>query len=132
MVVQNSSNSSIASAEEGNTITSSSPQISPAIRWCFTLNNYTNEDISSIVLVFRDKCKFCIIGDEVGESGTPHLQGYVEFNTKLRPKGLLSNKIHWEKAKGDRKQNVLYCSKQRILFTIGIAAPIRVMSELRE
>jgi len=54
-----------------------------------------------------------IIGMEVGESGTPHLQGYIESQVKIRPDQLgLSRKIHWEKAKGNRKQNVVYCGKE--------------------
>lgn len=55
-----------------------------------------------------------IIGEEVGEEGTPHLQGYVEFPTKVRPIGYkgFPKEIHWEAARGDRDANVKYCSKE--------------------
>lgn len=43
-------NSSKSSVEEGNNNSSSRAQISPAIAWCFTFNNYTNE----IVLKFQE------------------------------------------------------------------------------
>lgn len=76
------------SGEGGNTTFPSPRRIAPAIRWCFTLNNYTEEEYGSMVLVFKEKCKMCIIGDEKGDSGTPHLQGYVEFKTKCRPLNL--------------------------------------------
>lgn len=128
MACAESSNSSV---EGGNTITPSTFQIAPAIRWCFTLNNYENIDISSIVLCFSNKCKFAIVGKEVGDSGTPHLQGYCEFKTKCRPKGLLSERIHWEKAKGNRDANVDYCSKDNnIVYSLGMPKPIKIISEL--
>lgn len=126
-----SSNSSDSSREEGNTITSSLPQISPAIRWCFTLNNWTKEEFSSIVQTFESKSKFWIIGDETGENNTPHLQGYVEFKSKCRPLGLFQFKrIHWEKSKGNRDDNVTYCSKQKILSSFGLPKPIKIIENL--
>lgn len=110
-------NSSSSSSEEGNT---SSPhpakgkiQISPAVRWCLTLNNYTESELHIISSIVPEVCKFGIIGTEVGESGTPHLQGYLEFKSKKRPKSVIGiPRIHWEKAKGDRKSNIDYCSKE--------------------
>lgn len=117
--------------EGGNTISPSFSRISPSIRWCFTLNNYTKEEYGSVVLVFREKSKVYIIGDEVGESGTPHLQGYVEFKTKVRPMGLFSFKrIHWEKCRGSRDENVAYCSKQNVLDSFGFPKPVKVLSNL--
>ena len=117
MRVPNSSNSS---TEEGNTKpppNTKTKQISPAKRWCFTLNNYTDDEISSIVPVFNERCSFGLFSKEVGDSGTPHLQGYVEFVDKLRPKSLqLVNRIHWEKAKGNRKQNMTYITKDEDIF----------------
>lgn len=104
-----------SSIEGGNTNSPSitrKKQISPAIRWCFTFNNYTDEEYNSIVPQFRLLAKYYVIGKEVGESGTPHLQGYVEFKKKCRP---LSHKlpkgIHWKKCKGDRDSNYDYCTK---------------------
>jgi len=100
---------------EGNTILlpSKKKQISCAKRWCFTLNNYSKEDILNLSSIVPELCSNAIIAEEVGESGTPHLQGYIEFNSKCRPinKFVLSNKPHWEKAKGDIKSNYEYCSK---------------------
>ena len=119
--------------EGGNTISPSVKQISCAIRWSFTLNNYTESDISSIVLTFNAKAKFAIVGKEVGESGTPHLQGYVEFITKCRPLSLHTEfkRFHWEKSKGDRQSNVDYCSKDGMVgYTKGMPKPIKIITEL--
>jgi hypothetical protein len=93
---------------EGNT--RPPPRVAASVRWCFTLNNYT-EECEKTLLARLAPHKF-IYGHEVGESGTPHLQGYVEFNKKLRPvETIAMPAIHWEKAKGDRGSNITYCSK---------------------
>jgi len=128
--------SSNSSGGGGNTITpppSNNKQISPAKRWCFTLNNYTNEDISSIVPIIQHSCDYAIIGKEIGETGTPHLQGYLEFKTKCRPKSKFNlDKIHWEKCKGNRAQNTDYCSKDNnVIFTLGLPKPVKVIEQLR-
>ena len=122
--------------EEGNTISSSSrvKQVSPSVKWCFTLNNYTDDDISSIVPIFRGLCKIAIIGKEVSESGTPHLQGYIEFKKKCRPLSLgLSKKIHFEKARGSKEENEAYCSKEEnVILKIGFDSELRVISILKD
>ncbi len=126
-----SSDSSISSKEGGNTKTPSIPQISPAIRWCFTLNNYSKEEHSSIVSVFDTKARLFVIGDEIGKCGTPHLQGYVEFKTKCRPFNLFAfNRIHWEKAIKSKEENISYCSKQKVLDSKGLPKPIKIIENL--
>lgn len=112
--ISNSSNSSNSSKGGGNTISPPKKQISPAKRWCFTLNNWTEEEYSSIVPKIEELCDYGIIGKEIGEEEkTPHLQGYLEFKTKKRPLSVFSftNRIKWFKAKGNREDNFNYCSK---------------------
>ena len=87
---ENSSNSS--KKKSGNT-----KQISPSKHWVFTLNNYTLENIQE--LKNCSSTKRHSFQEETGESGTPHLQGYVEFLTKKRPKSVFQFNAHWEKAK---------------------------------
>lgn len=110
MTQNNSSNSSGENGE--GVILEPLPikQISPAKNWCFTLNNYDQNDISSIINVFE--VKNYIIGKEVGKEGTRHLQGFIIFKQKLRPKNLFNQKIHWEKCKGSVQQNLNYCMKE--------------------
>lgn len=118
--------------EKGNTNNlSKKKQISPSKNWCFTLNNYTEKDISSIDLII-DKYNKIIIGKEIGACGTPHLQGYIEFKSKLRPSSLkLTNRIHWEKAKGTLLDNFNYCSKENnIILERGMPKPIKIINKL--
>jgi hypothetical protein len=95
--------------------------MSKSNRFCFTKNNYTEFDVR---LLDDDsvysKFKYLIFGKEVGENGTPHLQGYVEFENscklritaaKARFEGLGLRGYHLEVAKGSAAQNITYCSK---------------------
>ena len=44
--------------------------------WCFTLNNY-NEEEEVRALALPEEVSYGVVGKEVGESGTPHFQGYL-------------------------------------------------------
>lgn len=87
-------------------------QVNPSKRWCFTANNYDNSHIAIIICKCSAISASYIIGKEVGEMGTPHLQGYIEFKKRIRPKGTINlDYIHWEQARGSRDENLAYCSK---------------------
>lgn len=95
-----------------------------AKRWCFTLNNYTEEDESRIQQVLtEDNCNFAIVGREVGANGTPHLQGYVNYRNKKHfstVKKDIGDKAHIEKAKGTDQNNADYCGKElQLLVRVG-------------
>ena len=79
--------------------------------WCFTLNNFSDEEYDSI---HGCVSTYIVVGKEVGETGTPHLQGYVYFEHKksLSQVKKLSPRCHWEIAKGDSDANFEYCSKE--------------------
>lgn len=103
-MVKNSSNSSKGIL--GNT-----KQISPSKHWCFTLNNYTTDDINTFRNIDSSIVPKYIFQEETGENGTPHLQGYLAFSTKKRPKSIFENKrIHWEKCRSI-KHSIDYCKK---------------------
>lgn len=83
--------------------------------WCFTWNNYP-EDAADILeeLDHHDKIEYLVAGREVGESGTPHLQGFVrwyEVMTRSRVIMLLPG-CHVEKTKGSAAQAIAYCKKE--------------------
>ncbi len=78
---------------------------------CFTLNNYSEEEYNKITQSFST-FKY-VIGKE-GDEKTPHLQGYVEFNKQLSFKQIkeMIPRAHIEKPRGNRDQNIAYCSKE--------------------
>lgn len=78
------------------------------IRWCFTLNNYSD------LITDIDGSKRWVIGEEIGEQGTKHLQGYVEYEKRIRfssVKKSLPDGCHIEPANGSPEQNYKYCTK---------------------
>lgn len=101
-------------------------------RWCFTLNNPT-EDEQKHIAQLRDgeeHLRFLIAGLEVGANGTPHLQGYVELDRPSRLgalKRLLgTERPHLERAVGTADQNITYCSKEgNIVVRVGTTGPQR-------
>lgn len=101
-----------------------SNSVCKARAYCFTYNNYSTLDLTEIqnYLNGLTGCSY-IFQEETGESGTPHLQGYVRFSTprSFSWQKSLSNKIHWEVAKGSKSSNITYCSKDEtrtgLMFT---------------
>lgn len=68
-----------------------------------TLNNFTNDELEHLRTVTQDskkKIKYICWNQEVGESGTPHLQVYAQASEKLSIK-------QWHAALGDRMSNIV-------------------------
>jgi len=89
--------------------------MSAAKNWCFTLNNYTEDDIKRLSeLVDAGKAEYLVFGKEVGDSGTPHLQGFITLNRKGRlasVKKLIGSNPHLEIAR-NVIASVQYCKKE--------------------
>lgn len=110
-------NGSNGNAEEGNTKLPQ-PRCTPSKYWCFTLNNYTKDEMDQLETIFKSFKIEYYFGEEVGENGTPHLQGFIKSGSKIRPLEKIKNKrIHWEKTKGNEEQNITYCSKDNKIHT---------------
>jgi len=118
-----------SSGENGNT-----NSFSPALKWCFTFNNYSEDDILIIVPMFQKFCKKYIFQKEVGKNGTPHLQGAIWLKVKTRPMSLkLSKKIHWEKMRNE-EASIAYCKKSETSigepFIFGFPKPLKTLTNL--
>lgn len=77
--------------------------------WCFTLNNAEDEwefpaDPSTTYYIYQR---------EIGENGTPHVQGFVQFKNPRAMGGLkkLIPRAHWESRRGTAQEASDYCEK---------------------
>lgn len=99
-----------------------------SIAFCFTLNNYSDDDLAAII-VNEEQYDYICIGFEVGKKGTPHLQGYIRFDLKVTFKQGVKKvsdifghkRCHIEASKGTPKQAIDYCKKDGDYFEIGNA-----------
>lgn len=93
---------------KGNT----NPSPNRARAWVFTLNNYTEEEYENVLSQCLKSLEY-IIGKEVGDQGTPHLQGYVRYKTQKLFTTMQNAfpRAHLEPAKGGTQANYNYCSK---------------------
>lgn len=102
----------------------------PAKNWCFTMNNYSENDICEIVPLCQTLAKKYIFAKEIGESGTPHLQGVIEFKKKIRPLKVFPKGIHWEKRRGTWEDASKYCMKENGEKFYGGFKPLRPLRPL--
>jgi len=117
--------------EFGNNDTNSSSS-SALYKYDFVLNNYTIEDCSNIKEVLSKICKKWVIGYEVGESGTPHLQGYIHLLKKERKSTLnkkLGNRCSFRPVRNETAC-IEYCKKDGNFDTFGFPKPIKIIDKL--
>lgn len=78
--------------------------------WMYTINNFASEYEP---FDFLPDNSFSVWQHEVGESGTPHLQGYIELSESkpLQYLKKLHSTAHWEIRRGTQKQAIDYCIK---------------------
>ncbi len=84
--------------------------------WCFTLNNYKEEDLVSMSHNKWSDMEISrfVFQEEIGEENkTPHLQGMVQFKNQVSFTSLkeFHDKIRWSKCK-NLKASIKYCSKE--------------------
>lgn len=123
----------------GNTITKfPKKSIKEVKRWCFTYNNYDDNTIKTLKTAFSAlDCQWIFGHEKAPETGTPHLQGYINLKIK---KGLIAlkkilgcDKIHLEPCKGSEKQNVDYCTKEGNYESnfVKVVKPLKLISQLK-
>lgn len=78
--------------------------------FCFTINNWTEQQFQSVFII---SSKYCVVGKEIGESGTPHLQGYMELVNAISFDSLKKKlpTAHIERRQGTPLQASDYCKK---------------------
>lgn len=90
-----------------------------AKNWCFTLNNYTPADLDRLSSPLEG-VTYLIYGKEIGESGTPHLQGTVCFQSRKRLAAVIAliGQCHCSITRY-LLQSIEYCKKEGDFTEIG-------------
>jgi len=88
-------------------------QASAAKDWCITWNN---PDVTDDVFEYQLSqlgVKYAVYQHEIGETGTPHIQAYIELNAKKRFTAIkkVLPKVHLEKRERTRDAARQYCMK---------------------
>lgn len=86
-----------------------------AKNWCFTLNNWSQQEQDHI----HERAQSALItylvsGREVGDNGTPHLQGFVVFADRkslTQAKSILGARLHLEVTRSSVANAANYCKK---------------------
>lgn len=89
--------------------------------WFGTCNNWTSKHLRDLKNYIKDKSGSGVIGKEVGEDGTPHLQFcfFLPHQTTLSGlKTKLGNQFHFEKVKMVQAA-IDYCKKDGLFEIIG-------------
>lgn len=95
------------------------------INWCFTINNYSDNHETILKDMVPAVARYIVFGREVGETGTPHLQGYVQFINKKRLTQIKKmagfETAHLEPMMArDPRQAAEYCKKDKIFTEAGV------------
>lgn len=85
-----------------------------ARNWTFTWNNYP-ADWRDFFEDRKDLIEKIWAEEEIGEKGTPHIQGWLKLVQKNNAKTFLglSKVIHWEVMRETERKNTKYCSKDK-------------------
>lgn len=90
-----------------------------AKHWCFTLNNYTDQDVARLSTL-PPGATYLLFGREVSSTGTPHLQGFVSFASRLRLGQVISaiGQCHCTVARRVA-ESIAYCKKEGDFVEVG-------------
>lgn len=96
--------------------------------WCFTLNNYSDEEEGFIQEIPFDSFRYLVYGKEIGDDKkTPHLQGFVLFSSMKSlsqvKKFLGTDRVHLEPQRGTSIQAASYCKKDGNFVELGLHPP---------
>lgn len=93
------------------------PMPSQSRSWCFTWNNPSGEPDFTLYDV-----SYSVYSHEIGDSGTPHIQGFLQFATKCSLTAAIARiheicdreAPHVEMMRGTPEQAAAYCKKDPV------------------
>lgn len=96
----------------------------------FTVNNYTDAEVKDIdeLVERRPFVSYVCYGKEVGDQGTPHLQGYLELSERKRGTAIRKldglSRAHLEVRKGTQSEAITYCQKEADFYEFGTKSEV--------
>lgn len=91
--------------------------------WCFTLNNYTDQEIETLRDQKKIGYRYIIFGKEIAPTtGTPHLQGYLYYENPVKGKLIKEYfpRISLRKQRAKKNEKAYgYCWKEGEFYEIG-------------
>jgi len=103
-------------------------------KYDFVINNYSLETMETLKILLKKICKKAVFGCEVGDSGTPHLQGYISLIKKARIVEL-TKLPGLERASLRTVRNeeacIQYCQKDNIEFKHGFPVELKIIKDLK-
>jgi len=81
--------------------------------WMVTINNPTDADLTQCRVVADEHAVYSVFAKEVGEQGTPHVQGFVALKERMRVSALskLLKRAYLAPCKGSTFSASMYCKK---------------------
>jgi len=130
--MQTPSNSSVASSVAStSSAVSSEPRGQQGCNWCWTLNNYTDEEILDLrSLAWDPSVSYCVWGKEIAPTtGTPHLQGFIQFKSNKRLNAVINfmprRCAQIQKSRGTAHEGAVYCQKEGDYEEYGTPPPVK-------
>lgn len=106
--------------------------------WCFTINNYT-EEWSTLVRWIQqanvpEPITLITAALELGSAGTPHIQGYIEFNGSISMESIKRTfpvlaRAHLERRLGSQQQAIVYCLKTLAIISTPSDTAIDILED---
>lgn len=102
-------------------------------KYDFVINNYTDSHLCQMRQYLNKNCRKWIMGFEIGESGTPHIQGYMSLIRKCRKstiiRATIGDHISMRPVRNDTACQQ-YCMKDGKYESRGFPQPIRIIEKL--
>lgn len=123
--------------ENGNSDSSSSlptKRVTQLYKYDFVINNFIESELETLNTTLKKFTKKSVYGKEVGDSGTPHLQGYMSLIRKARytELHLLPGlaKASFRPVRND-EACILYCQKDNCCFKYGFPIELKTICKLK-
>ena len=103
-------------------------------KYDLVLNNWTDAEYNAIISKLSEKCAKFIVGKEIGEEGTPHLQCAITLKVKERITGITKwtgfTRCSLRETRNDEALSE-YCRKGGDFVSFGYPKPLKLITVLR-